>query len=207
MFRRCQTSRTSANKLRGSRLPLCLSLVCLGLVTFAGCPVAPSAQEDFDAAVKQMNEEQARLDALRPAFDAARQAAAIEVCKELTGVTPDEAQSAALEGLQQTLSGLNEKAKEANEDNQGDINATINNLVAGEGAVAEQSKALFTGATKVGAVMKNMNTPGTPEAKRLEEAFHSKPEVQAYQRQEERLATAKQAMLDAEAKLPAKSGA
>jgi hypothetical protein len=50
--------------------------------------------------------------------------------------------------------------------------------------------------------MNKIKVPGTPEAKRFEEVLAKMPEVQAYRRQEERLARAKQAAEEAEAALP-----
>ena len=50
--------------------------------------------------------------------------------------------------------------------------------------------------------MQKINTPGTPEAKRVEEVLAEMPEAKAYHRQEERLARAEEALDAAEAALP-----
>jgi hypothetical protein len=49
--------------------------------------------------------------------------------------------------------------------------------------------------------MAKINTPGTREARRLEEKLAAMPEAQAYQRQERRVAKARQAVDEAEAAL------
>src|SRR5688500_10795317 len=74
------------------------SFLLLVLVAIAGC--GPNAQEKYDAAVKDLERAQARLDNLRPAYDAARDKAALAVCKEIAGVTPDESAMAALAQLE-----------------------------------------------------------------------------------------------------------
>jgi hypothetical protein len=173
-------------------------------VVFAGCPAPPSAKEEYDAALKEMNAEQARLDALLPSYAAAKQTAMAAVCKELAGVTPDEAQAAALEELRGLTMATppTPTTPPAGEKKQSDIDNAIDSLISAHGAMAEQSQALLGKSGKVAEVMKNIQTPGTPEAKRFEEVLGAMPEVQAYTRQEQRLAKAKQAVLDAEAKLP-----
>ena len=54
------------------------------VVVLVGC--GPSAQEEYDTALSVLNRQQERLDALRPAYDAARQTATLTVCKEIAGL-------------------------------------------------------------------------------------------------------------------------
>jgi hypothetical protein len=174
------------------------------LVVLVGC--GPSAQEQYDTALSIVNRQQERLDALRPAYDAARQSAVMVVCKEIAGVTPDESATAALQQMQSAMSqavDTQASAKPAtNSSNVGDINATIDNLLAAQETLTDQHAALSLPIRRVNEVMNKINMPGTPEAKRFEEVLAAKPEVQAYRRQEERLARAKEAADAAEAALP-----
>ncbi|MEX2317609.1 MAG: hypothetical protein WD669_10695 [Pirellulales bacterium] len=176
------------------------TIVTFVVLLLAGCSGSPP-QEEYDAAVTAMNTAQTQLDALRPAYDAAKQAAMLAVCKELAGATPEESLTGALAQLDSlTQANLDKQAQ--SDKKPGDIDATIDHLIAGQSAVSEHARGLFGSAGKVNEVMQKIKTPGTPEAQRFEEVFAAKPEVQAYQRQEQRLARAKQAMLEAEAKLP-----
>jgi hypothetical protein len=174
------------------------------LVVLVGC--GPSAQERYDTALDEVNRQQERLDALRPAFDAARQSAVMAVCKEIAGVTPDESATAALQQLQSALSQAAETQASANtaadSSNVGDIDQTIDNLLAAQETLQDQQSALSLPIQRVNDVMNKIKVPGTPEAKRFEEVLAKMPEVQAYRRQEQRLARAKQAAEEAEAALP-----
>src|SRR3954453_1543482 len=67
----------------------------------SGCGESP--QQKYDAAVRELERAQERLDSLRPAYDAARQTAANAVCREIAGTTPEESASAALQGLNGVL--------------------------------------------------------------------------------------------------------
>jgi hypothetical protein len=177
-----------------------LRLLSLMLLALSGC-AEPSRQEKYDAAVAAMNAELARLDNLRPAYDAARQAAILEVCKEIAGATPEESATASLEQLNKLMTGAAESQAAADK-KPGDIDSTIDQLITAHEAMKDQQSALLGSAGKVNEVMQKIKTPGMPEAKRLEEVLAAKPEVQAYQRQEKRLEQAKQSMLEAEANLP-----
>jgi hypothetical protein len=132
-----------------------------------------------------------------PSYLAAKQTAMRAVCKEFAGVTPDEALTGTLGQLDSMSKSLQDQQAEAAA-KPGDIDA----LIANQEAALKQLGTLTGSGGKVGEVMKNIQTPGTPEAKRYEEVFNALPEVQAYLRQEQRLARAKQTVLDAEAKLP-----
>jgi len=166
----------------------------------AGC-AGPSPQEEYNTAVNVLNAEQARLDNLRPAYDAARQTAILAVCKELAGATPDELTTAAFEQLQGLVGG-NLESQADDDQKPGDIDATIDQLLSAQSAMAEQSKALLGSAGKAGEVMEKIKTPGTAEHKRFVEVLAAMPEVQAYERQEKRLERAEQAVERAEAALP-----
>src|SRR6476620_3558283 len=76
-------------------------LFVLSIVLISGCGESP--QQKYDAAVRELERAQERLDSLRPAYDAARQTAANAVCREIAGTTPEESASAALEGLGNVL--------------------------------------------------------------------------------------------------------
>src|SRR3954451_10111838 len=73
----------------------------LCLILLSGCGESP--QQKYDAAVRELERTQERLDSLRPAFDTARQTAANAVCREIAGTTPEESASAALQGLGDVL--------------------------------------------------------------------------------------------------------
>src|SRR4051812_23543065 len=73
----------------------------LCLILLSGCGESP--QQKYDAAVRELERTQERLDSLRPAYDTARQTAANAVCREIAGTTPEESASAALQGLGNVL--------------------------------------------------------------------------------------------------------
>ncbi len=175
------------------------SILLLMLVGLAGC--GPSAQQQHDAAVRELSKAQERLDRLRPAYDAARQTATLAVCKEIAGVTPDESATAALKGLNESLS-LPAEDQATDKKKPGNIDDTIDQLIAAQKNVQDQQAALTGPLEKVNEVMSKIKTPGTPEAKRFEEALAKMPEVQAYERQQKRVEEAQQAADDAEAALP-----
>jgi hypothetical protein len=66
----------------------------------------------------------------------------------------------------------------------------------------EQAAALTEPITKARETMKLINTPGTPEAKRVDELIADLPEVKAYRRQEKRVERMQKAVDEAEALLP-----
>jgi len=173
------------------------------LVVLVGC--RPSPQQEYDTALSIVNRQQERLDALRPAYDAARHKAALVVCKEIAGVTPDESASVALEQLQGILGQAVDTPAPANQAtdklNVNDADAAIDQLIAAQASFQEQQVAISAPMAKANEVMNNINTPGTPEAKRFEEVLSAMPEVKAYKRQEERLERAQQAADAAEAAL------
>ena len=162
-------------------------------------------RNEYDTALSVLNRQQERLDALRPAYDAARQTATLTVCKEIAGFTPDESATAALEQLGGILGGAgDEPAAEntaANTTDVGDIDQTIDNLLAAQENLADQQTALSGPIQKVNEVMTKIKTPGTPEAKQFEEVLAQMPEAQAYTRQEERVKSAQEAVEAAEAAL------
>jgi hypothetical protein len=149
---------------------------------------------------------------LRPAYDAAKITAANAVCKEIAGTTPEESASAALAGLG---NALNETALPATDDGKaaGDIKVappgrkgdeldrTIDGLVANEKKFQEKQAAITAPVAKANEVMTKIKTPGTPEAKKLEEKLASMPEAQAYERQQKRVEKAQQDVDDLKAEL------
>jgi hypothetical protein len=172
------------------------------ILLLVGC--GPSAQEEYDAALRLVDRQQERLDALRPAYDGARQAAVLAVSKEFGGGSPEESATAALQQLEGVLSqaaSTPAPAAPTRKDPFSAVDAAINNLTAAQEALKQQQATLSGSIDKANEVLKNIDTPGTAEAKRLEELLAGKPEVQAYRRQEERLEKAKQAANAAEAKL------
>jgi hypothetical protein len=180
----------------------------------SGC--GPSAKEKYDAAVRELDRAQERLDRLRPAYDAARLTAANAVCREIAGTTPEESESAALQGIGNALNQLatppkegakqGEPAKKVPAGRKGDeLDKIIENAAAAQKDLAEKQAsvaALAAPAAKAKEVMNKINTLGTPEAKRLEEKLASYDEVQAYERQKKRVEQAKQDVEDAEKDLP-----
>ena len=175
-----------------------------------GC-AGESAKEKYDEAVKDLDRAQARLDHLRPAYDAARVRAANEVCKEIAGTTPEESASAALAGLGKALEDpsvaapedakAGEDAKKAAGKKGDELDKTIDNLIAGEKKFQEKQAAITAPVAKAQEVMTKIKTPGTPEAKKLEEKLASMPEAQAYERQEKRVEKAQQDVDDLKAEM------
>jgi hypothetical protein len=185
------------------RLYILFAVLLAGAST--GCDVEPSPEIVYRAATAVLDREQAQLDRLRPAYDAARQTAMLNVCRELAGATPEESLAGALGQLDSLTKQAQENQANANT-KPGDLDATIDQLIAGEAAVSEHAQGLLGSAGKVSVVIQKIKTPGTPEAKRFEEELNALPEVQAYKRQEERLERAKKAADEAEAKLPGGAG-
>jgi hypothetical protein len=187
-------------------------LAVLSLLVTVGCSVGPTPQEEYDMALKIVNRQQERLDALRPAYDAAQQTAALTVCKEIAGVTPEESQTAALEQLQNVMgqaidapppaSPATDKKtdKKTDKTNVNDIDATIDNLVSAEASFQKQQAAITAPMAKANEVMTHIKTPGTPENKRFVEVLEAMPEVKAYRRQEKRLERAQKVADAAEKK-------
>ena len=174
-----------------------IGAVCLVLLlALVGC--GPNPQEEYDEALRQVNREEERLDNLRPAYDAARKTATEAVYKEITGGTPEESTQSTLEQLENIAAGAGKQPE--GEKKGDDLDRAIEQLTAMQNTI-ESSQSVLLGGGKINEVMTKIKTPGTPEAKRLEEVFAAMPEVQAYQRQEKRLERAKQAALAAEAKL------
>jgi hypothetical protein len=185
----------------------------------SGCG-GPSAKEKYDAAVRELDRAQERLDRLRPAYDAARLTAANALCREIAGATPEEASGAAtdaaLKGLGDVLNQTtvtppvegkqSDAGKKVAAGRKGDeLDKLVENAAATEKKLAEQQAnlaALAAPAAKAKEVMNKMNTPGTPEAKRLEEKLASYEEVKAYERQKKRVEQAQQDVDDAEKELP-----
>src|SRR4051812_8959101 len=81
-----------------------LPLLLLLLIVVGGC--GPSAKEKYDAAVQEVDRAQAQLDKLRPAYDAAVITATNAVCREITGTSPEESESAAAQGVSDVLNQL-----------------------------------------------------------------------------------------------------
>src|SRR4051794_41935342 len=71
--------------------------IALCFILLNGCGESP--QQKYDAAVRELERTQERLDSLRPAFDTGRQTAANAGCREISGTTPGEAARAALQGV------------------------------------------------------------------------------------------------------------
>jgi hypothetical protein len=182
-----------------------LSMVMLALTV--GCGESP--QQKYDEAVDSLNRAQRRLDALRPAYDAARQTAILTVCKQITGTTPEESQLGMLKELTGAADDISKQqaADAASEPGQkkkpiGDADAAIDNLLAAQKAMGEKSAAASASVLKTSEVMTKIKTPGTPENKQLEDELATMPEVQAYRRQEKRVEEAKEDVEDAEKDLP-----
>ena len=175
------------------------SMPLLMLVGLVGC--GPTPQQQHDSAVRDLNRAQERLDGLRPAYDAARQMAALAVCKEIAGATPEESAAAALKGLNEAMS-LPADDPTSDKKQTGNIDDTIDQLIAAQQNVQEQQAALTAPIEKANEVMNKIKTPGTAEAKRFEEVLAKMPEVQAYERQQKRVDEAQQAVDDSEAALP-----
>jgi hypothetical protein len=185
-----------------------LSILLLLLTAVSGC--GPSAKEKYDAAVRELERAQARLDALRPAYDTARQTAANAVCREIAGTTPEESASAALQGLGDVLNQTGAAPPIA--DKKGDVKSsgrkgsdldkTIDSLIAAEKGASEKQAALTAPVAKANEVMNKIKTPGTPEAKKFEEKLAAMPEVKTYERQQKRVEQAQHEVDEAEKDLP-----
>jgi hypothetical protein len=175
----------------------------LCFILLSGCGESP--QQKYDAAVRELERSQERLDSLRPAYDAARQTAANAVCREIAGTTPEESASAALQGLGNVLNetspppsgapGADAKKAEDGKKAVGgrksdDLDKTIDNLISAEKNVQEKQAALGAPIAKANEVMTKIRTPGTPEAKKYEAKLASMPEAQAYERQQKRVEAA-----------------
>jgi hypothetical protein len=189
------------------------SLLCV-MALMLGC--GPSPQQQYDTAVKAFDRAQARLDALRPAYDAARQKAVLAVCKEITGTTPEESALGALSQFEaaqtEVIAGLTSGTQPAAEgaavgdpatapQRATNPDAVIDQLIGAQAAMAGQQSALLGSVAKVQETMAKINTPGTPEAARVDELLSKMPEAQAYLRQEKRLARAQEAVDAADAAL------
>ena len=191
-----------------------ISALLLLAITLTGC--GPSAKEKYDAAVQAVDQAQAQLDQLRPAYDSARQAAAIVVCKEIAGVTPAESESAALQGIGNALNQLGAPpATDAKQDEPGkkvaagkkgdELDKAIDSLATMQKELTEKQAdiaALAAPAAKAKEVMDKINTPGTPEAKKVEEKMAGMDAVKAYERQKKRLERAQQEMDELAKELP-----
>lgn len=192
----------------------CVSVLMLSLIVLSGC--GQSAKEKYDAAVRELEQAQARLDNSRPAYDAARQTAANAVCREIAGTTPEESASVALQGLGDVLNQTNasqaqgagsgktgDEGKKAGSGKKADdIDTTIDNLIAAEKNVQEKQATLTAPVAKANEVMNKIKTPGTPEAKRFEEKLAAMPEVKTYERQQKRVERAQKDVDEAEAAMP-----
>jgi hypothetical protein len=191
-----------------------LSILLVLVLVVGGC--GPSAKEKYDAAIQEVDRAQAQLDKLRPAYDAAVITATNAVCREITGTSPEESESAAAQGVSDVLNQLTaappdeskkvDGAKNAPTGRKGDeLDKIIDNAAAAQKDLREKQAALTAPVAKVGEVKKVMNnikTPGTPEAKRFQEKLAAMPEVKTYERQQKRLEQAQQEVVDAEKDLP-----
>ena len=176
------------------------------MALLVGC--GPTPQQQYDSAVKTFDRAQARLDMLRPAYDAAREQAKLAVCKEIAGATLEEYALGALSQLEaaktDALAGLTADAAAAGEQKPAtNPDAVIDQLIGAHEKMAEQQSALTGSLTKVQETMAKINTPGTPEAARVDELHSNMPEAQSYLRQEKRVARAQEAVDAAEAALDA----
>jgi hypothetical protein len=192
-----------------------INLLGLLFVTAATVGCGPSAQEQYDAAVRDLERAEARLDNLRPAYDEARKQAEMMVCKEIAGATPDESAMAALTQLtgamDQTLSDqLAGEQPAAAPGGSGrptsDADAAIDQLLSAHSALQEQQATAAAPLAKIYDTMNKIKTPGTAEAKRFEEVLANMPQAEAYARQEKRVERAKQAVDEAQAQLAKTNG-
>lgn len=180
--------------------PLCYLFVILA---HTGC--APSAQEEYDDAVRNLERSESRLDNLRPAYDAAIKQAKDTVCKEIAGVSTEEQTEAALANIEGLLSGAaaqTEPAADPQGRPVGDPDAALDQLLGAHQEMAKQTAAITAPLAKANETMKLINTPGTTEAKRYEAVLAEMPEVKAYRRQEKRVERAQTALDAAEKNLP-----
>jgi hypothetical protein len=74
-------------------------------------------------------------------------------------------------------------------------------------ALQEQQAAAAAPLAKVHDTMTKIKTPGTAEAKRVDEVLAKMPQAEAYQRQAKRVERAQQAVDEAQARLPKANGA
>jgi len=171
-------------------------------VAVAGC--APSAQEEYDEAVRSLKQAEQRLDNLRPAYDEAQKEAMLTVCKEIAGATPDESAAQALQQLSGAMSDPSVTAPAATGDKRpvGDADAAIDQLMTAQKDFQKKQADATAPILKTQEVMRNIKIAGTPEAKRFAEVLAEMPAAKAYQRQEERVAEKKKAVEEAEAELP-----
>jgi hypothetical protein len=176
------------------------------LLAAVGC--GQSAEAKYKDAVDSYERAQRRLDALRPAYDAAKQTAILTVCKRITGTTPEESQLGMLKELTGTADEISKgQAADAADPTVkkkpiGDADAAIDSLMAAEKKMGEKSAAASTSVLQTSEVMNKIKTPGTPENKQLEDELATMPEVSAYRRQEKRVEEAKEDVEDAEKDLP-----
>src|SRR5882757_7351332 len=190
------------------------AILVVFLTLFVGC--GPSPKEKYDATVQEVDRQQAQLDKLRPAYDAAVITATNAVCREITGTSPEESESAAAQGVSDVLNQLTaappdeskkvDGAKNAPTGRKGDeLDKIIDNAAAAQKDLREKQAALtapVAKANEVRKVMNNIKTPGTPEAKRFQEKLAAMPEVKTYERQQKRLEQAQQEVVEAEKDLP-----
>jgi hypothetical protein len=187
------------------------TLLALVLV-ISGC--APSAKEKYDAAVREVDRAQAQLDKLRPGYDAAVLAARNAVCRDITGTSPEESESATMGDVLNQLTATPpaddakkaDGAKPAPAGRKGDeLDKLIDNAAAAQKDLQEKQAALTAPIAKlneVKKVMNNIKTPGTPEAKKFDEKLAGMDEAKAYQRQQRRLEVARKEVEEAEKDLP-----
>ncbi|MGD9636087.1 MAG: hypothetical protein AB7G28_04540 [Pirellulales bacterium] len=180
------------------------------LAAIGGCMPEPTPQEKYDDAVKSLERAEARLDNLRPAYDAARQKAALKVCEEIAGTTPEQSAADALSNLEGLLTGAaTDPATEGAPAGDakkpaaplGDADAALDQLMDAHKQMQEKTAELTGPINKARETMKLINTPGTPEAKQVDELVAKMPEAKAYLRQEKRVETLQKAVDDAEAML------
>jgi len=188
------------------------------LTAITACVPAPTPQENYDAALKNLERVEARLDNLRPAYDAARERAALTVCEEIAGTTPEASAEGAIAHLESLLTGGpattadNPAEDKADGDAAktkpplGDADAALDQLLDAHKQMQQQAADLTAPITRARETMKLINTPGTPEAKRVEALLADQPEVKAYRRQEKRVERAQTALDAAEAQLPGAAG-
>jgi hypothetical protein len=182
-----------------------LLLLLLSLTTIAACAPAPNPQADYEAALKNLERLEARLDNLRPAYDAARQRAAQTVCEEIAGTTPEASAEGAIANLENLLTGATPPTAAANSEKAapvGDADAALDQLLESHKQLADQATKLTAPIAKARETMRLINTPGTPEAARVEALIADLPEVKAYHRAEKRVARAQATVDAAETQLP-----
>jgi hypothetical protein len=190
-----------------------LSILLLLLTVVGGC--GPTPKEKYDAAVQEVDRQQAQLDKLRPGYDTAVATATNAVCREITGTSPEESESAAAQQVSDALTQLTaapdeskkvDGAKAAPTGRKGDeLDKIIENAAAAQKDLQAKQAALTAPVAKVGEVKKvinNIKTEGTPENKRFKEKLAEFQEVKTYERQQKRLERAQQEVEEAEKDLP-----